>query len=47
MSPSGRDAFGDLWERSGGSPGCPGVVEMPSGMSKSFREALPDVREWS
>ena len=47
MSGSGRGAFKDVREWSGGPPGCPGVDGRPSQMFDSGREALPDVREWS
>ena len=54
MSGSGLEALPDVWEWSGGPPGCPVVVGKPSWMSgrpsrmsKSGREALADVREWS
>ena len=57
MTGSGQEALRDVREWSGGPPKCPGVVEMPSRMSESGREALPvsgsgweallDVREWS
>ena len=46
MSGSGRVSLPDVWERSGGPPGCPGVVGKPSRMTGSGREALPDSREW-
>ena len=39
-----REALPDIWEWSGGPPGCPGVVERPSLISVSGREALSDVR---
>ena len=44
---SGRLALSDVFEWSGGPPGCPGVVFWPSRMSGSGREALMDVLEWS
>ena len=57
MSSSGREAFQDVREWSGGPPGCPEVVgrlsrmsrsgRKPSWISGSGREAIPDVREWS
>ena len=37
---------GDAPECPGGPPECLGVIGRPSWMSKSGREALPDVREW-
>ena len=40
MSECGREALPEVWEWSGGSPGCPGVVRRPSWMSGSGREAL-------
>ena len=40
-----REALSDVRERSGGPPGCPGVVGRPSLMSGSGRVALSDVRE--
>ena len=53
----GREAFSEVWERSGGLSGGPGVVGIPSlgqGVvgrpslrSGSGREAFPEVREWS
>ena len=46
MSGSVREAFPDVWEWSGGPPGCPGVVGMHSWMSRSGREAFPDVCKW-
>ena len=46
MSESVRDAILDVRVWSGGPPGCPGEVGMPSRMSGSGREALPDVQEW-
>ena len=45
MSVSGWEALSDVWELSGGPPGCPEVVRWPSRMSGSGREALPEVRE--
>ena len=57
MSESVREACPDVQEWSGGSPGCQGVVLIPSRMSGvvgrpsrmfgSGREALQNVREWS
>ena len=44
MTGSGREAFPDVWEWSGGPPECLGVVRSPSRMSGSGLEALPDVR---
>ena len=35
----------DVWEWSGGPPGCPGVVGRLAWMSGSGLEALQDVRE--
>ena len=45
MSWSGREAFTDIRECSGGPPGCPGVVGRPSRMSGNGLEAVLDVRE--
>ena len=45
MSVSGRESLSDNQKWSGGPPECPGVVEMPSRMSVSDRETLPNVRE--
>ena len=45
MSGIGRKALQDDHEWLRGSPGCPGLVGRPSGMFRSGREALPDVRE--
>ena len=42
MFESGRVALTDVWEWSGGPPGCPGVVRMSSQMTRSGQEALPD-----
>ena len=42
MSGSGLEAHPDVHEWSGGPPGCPGVVERPSRMSGSGREAHLD-----
>ena len=57
MSGNGREALGDVQERSGGPLRCPGVFGRPSGISGSgwealgdvgsSPEALTDVREWS
>ena len=47
MSGSGPEAVSDIWEWSGGPPGCLGVVGRTFRMSGKGREALPDVREWS
>ena len=54
MSGSGRLALPDVWEWSGVPPGCSGgppgflgVIEMPSQMSGSDWDALPDVRQLS
>ena len=46
MSGSGSEALPDVWEWSGGPPGCPGVVGRPFQMNGSGSEALPDVWEW-
>ena len=46
MSGSDRDALPYVWQLSGGPPESPGVVVRPSRMSRSGREALPDVRVW-
>ena len=45
MSGSGREALSNVRDWSGVPPGCPGVVERPSGMSENGRETLPDIRE--
>ena len=52
--PNARDATLDIWEWSGGYPGCSGVVErhyqmsgMPSRMYGSGRDALLDYQKWS
>ena len=37
----------DVWELSGGHPGCPGVVRRTSRMRGSGREFFLDDREWS
>ena len=42
----GRKSLLDIREWSGGPPGCPGVVERPSQMSESGREAPSDVLEF-
>ena len=54
MSGSGQEAFFDVREWLGGHPGSPGdpteypgVVGRLSWVSRSCREALPDVWEWS
>ena len=47
MSGSGREFLPDGREKSGCPPECPGVVGKPSRMSRSGREAHPNVREWS
>ena len=47
MSGSGREAFPDVREWSGGPAGCLGVVGRPCRMSGSDREAIPDIRDWS
>ena len=54
MTESGWEALSVVREWSGDPfnspeclPGYPGVVEMPSWISSSGREALPDVREGS
>ena len=44
MSGSGLVTFKVDREWSGGPPECPGVVERPSRMSGSCREALPYIR---
>ena len=46
MSGGGQEILPDVWEWSGDPPGCPGVVDRPSRMSGSGREAIADVREW-
>ena len=45
MSRSGREPLPDVQEWSGSPPGCPRVVEKPSHMFGSGREALTDVWE--
>ena len=45
MSKSSREALLDVWEWSGGTPGCPGVVRRPYQVSGNVREALTDVSE--
>ena len=45
MSGSSREALQDVWEWSGGCPGCPGVVERTSRMSRCGGVDLPDVRK--
>ena len=56
MSGSGRESLSNVCEWLAGPPGCPGVFRMPSRMSGSGlevlpdvsgRDALPNVREWS
>ena len=57
MSRSGREAILDVWEWSGGLPGCPGAFKSPHGylgvverlsqMSGSGWDAFSDVRELS
>ena len=47
MSGSDQEALPHVRERSGGPPGCPGVVGRPSKVSGSSREALPHVPEMS
>ena len=47
MSGRGREDLLDVREWSGSPPGSPGVVGRTSRMSKSGREALPEVREGS
>ena len=47
MSGNGREALPDVQEWSGGPPGSPKVVGMPSRMSGSSRESILEVREWS
>ena len=44
MSERGREPLRDVRQWSGGPPGCPGVVGRHSGMFKSGREDVPDVR---
>ena len=44
MSGRSREALPVVWEWLGGPPGCPEVVGMPSRMSGSGWEALPDIR---
>ena len=47
MFGSGRQALPYVREWSGGPPGCPGMVGMPSRMSGSGQEAFSDFRDWS
>ena len=47
MYDSGREALEDLREWSGGPSECPGVVGMPSRMSKSGGDDFTDVQEWT
>ena len=54
MSGSGWEDLPDVRKFLGGplgslrsTPGCPGVIEMPSRMSGICRESLPDVRKLS
>ena len=45
MSGSGREALLDVRDWLGGPPGCLGVVLIPSRMSGSCTDTLPDVRK--
>ena len=45
MTRSGRNALPNVREWSGGPPGCPVVVGMPSRISGTGQEALPDASE--
>ena len=45
MTGSDQLALPNVQDWSGVFAGCPGVVGMPSLMSESDRETLPDVRE--
>ena len=45
--PEGAEWSANLSKCPGGPPGCLGLVGRPSRMSKSDRETLPDVWEWS
>ena len=47
MSGSGREDLLDVWEWSGGPPGCPRVGGRISWMSGNGQEAFLVVREWS
>ena len=47
MSSNVREYLIYVRQLSGGSPGCPVVVERPSRMSGCVREALPKARDWS
>ena len=47
MFGSDRETLLVVRQWSGDPPGCPGEVGSPSLMSRSGREALPDVWEWS
>ena len=44
-SRTSREDIPDVWEWSGGSPGCTGVVGRPSRKSGIGEEVLPEVRE--
>ena len=41
------EALTNIWEWSGGPPGCSKLVGRPSRMFGSGRETLPNVPEWS
>ena len=45
ISRSGRESLSDVWEFLEGCHGNPGVVGMPSRMSRCVRKAHPDARE--
>ena len=47
MSGSGREILTEVWERSGGPPGCLGVVGRPSRLSRNGWKTIKDVWEWS
>ena len=47
MYGNGWEALPDVWEWSGGPPGCPGVVGRSFRKSVSGREELSEVRKRS
>ena len=46
IHPDVREVLPNVREWSEGPAGCPGVVRMPSRMTGSGRETLPDVQKW-